>query len=171
MLDGPRIEQALARLDEVLDHEHVRAEALVVGGAAMTLLFPTRRSTVDVDAVFAPAQVRDAAYAVAEELGLPNDWLNDGVKGFLVGDDPSAKVAFAGTALLVRVASPRYLLAMKLAAARTPIDADDILILAEHLGITSAEEALEIVTEYYPPSQLLPKTRFLAEELFGPLTS
>lgn len=56
----------------------------VVGGAAVTLAYDTRRSTRDIDAVFEPkAPVYQAAAEVAEQLGLPPGWLNDAVKGFL----------------------------------------------------------------------------------------
>lgn len=139
--------------------------ALVVGGAAMALRFPERAATFDVDAFFAPPEIRSAIEQVAEELDLQPDWLNDGVKGFLPGDDPDAD-AVSGSALIVRVASPRYLLAMKLSSAR-PEDATDAALLASHLGITSAQQALDVVTSYYPPTQLLPKVRYFAQELFG----
>jgi hypothetical protein len=59
---------------------------------------------------------------------LPDDWLNDGVKGFLPGDDPQARPVFESEALRVDVASPRYLLAMKLLAAREQ-DVEDIVLL------------------------------------------
>ncbi|MGA2294500.1 MAG: hypothetical protein ABSG24_04660 [Acidimicrobiales bacterium] len=40
------------------------------------------------DAVFVPAnEVRIAAARVAHNLGLEEDWLNDGVKGFTPGVD------------------------------------------------------------------------------------
>lgn len=40
--------------------------------------------------------------------------LNDGVKGFLPGDAPSARRVYESDSLRVAVASPEYLLAMQL---------------------------------------------------------
>lgn len=167
MLDAQLIQQAFSRLDEILARDGAFAEVFVVGGAAMTLLFPERHATMDVDAVFTSApQVRAAVAEVGEELGLPPDWLNDAAKGFLEANDPFASVTFQGAALRVLIPSLEYLLASKLAAARVEQDADDIKILVRHLGIPSAEEALELVARYYPPNRLLPRTRYLTEEIF-----
>lgn len=56
----------------------------------MTFAYDTRRSTRDLDAVFEPKQtVYAAARRVADNHGLPEDWLNDAVKGFLHGEDPT----------------------------------------------------------------------------------
>jgi hypothetical protein len=89
------------------------------------------RATRDLDAVFIPTDVvRRAAAAVAEREGLAEDWLNDAVKGFLPGPDPDAQRFYSSDSLIVDVASPRYLLAMKLFAARAEIDADDSSVSA-----------------------------------------
>ena len=66
----------------------MRGQIFIVGGAAMALAYSTRRVTKDIDAVFEPkSAIYDAATTVAEELGLPEDWLNDAVKGFVPGVD------------------------------------------------------------------------------------
>src|SRR5438874_598778 len=51
----------------------------------MILHFGAVRATRDVDAILLrgdPKELRKAAAAVAQECGLPEDWLNDAVKGF-----------------------------------------------------------------------------------------
>lgn len=95
----------------------------------MALAYDARRATRDIDAVFQPKdEVYAAAAAVAARHDLPEDWLNDGVKGFLPGDDPRARQVYESNSLRVDVASPEYLLAMKLLAAREQ-DVDDIVLL------------------------------------------
>ena len=42
---------------------------------------------------------------------------------------------------------------------------------ARHIGVQDANEALAIVSEYYPHSRVSPKTRFGIEEIFGGTSS
>lgn len=92
LLGREQILAVLHDLAEELDRKGVRGEVFLVGGAAITLAYDTRRATRDVDAVFEPKQtVYAAARRVADSHGLPDDWLNDAVKGFLHGADPDAE--------------------------------------------------------------------------------
>ena len=71
-------------LSQELGKRGVFGELNIVGGTAMVLVFQARSATKDVDAIFEPAaEMRSAAAAVGEQLGLPGDWLNDAAKGFL----------------------------------------------------------------------------------------
>ena len=72
------------QLNDELRHSDNSGERYLVGGAVMCLADIARHSTQDVDGLFRPAwQVREAAARVAAQAGIPADWLNDGVKGFL----------------------------------------------------------------------------------------
>ncbi len=167
MLDGAAIEELLADLATELQARGVRGDMFVVGGAAMALAYDARRSTRDVDAVFEPKLiVYEAAGAVAARRGLPDDWLNDAVKGFLAGDDPSARVAFDHPHLRVLAASPRYLLAMKLLAARVDVDRDDIVTLYRLCGFATAIVGLDLLATTYPSRPVAPRVQYLLEELF-----
>ena len=128
-----------------------RAELFLVGGAALAVAYDATRATRDLDAVFVPSDVvRQAAAAIAAREGLADDWLNDAVKGFLPGPDPDAQRFYSTDSLIVDVASPRYLLAMKLFAARAEIDADDITLLYRQLGFTTVDEGLDLVEQRVP---------------------
>lgn len=112
-------------------------ELVVVGGAAVVLLYGARKATKDVDAV-TPALddqelVRSAAARVAESLGLPQDWLNDGAKGYLHGLE-RGQVVFEDSSLVVRTASVHQLLAMKLCAWRDDLDISDARLLLSKLN-------------------------------------
>ncbi len=158
---------ALRTLDEELGLVGIRGEVFVVGGAAMALAYDARRTTADVDAVFAPTQeVRAAAARVADRLGFGPEWLNDAVKAFLPGEDPGRIGVFEGSNLSVAAASPQFLLAMKLLAARAERDVDDIKTLYALCGFQTAADGLDLVERIYPRELIRPKTQFLLEELF-----
>ena len=133
----------------------------------MALAYSTRRVTRDIDAVFEPKQtVYTAAAKVAEELGLPDDWLNDAVKGFMPGPDEAPRpVVPAIEGIEVTTASPRYLLAMKLMAMRFGEDDEDIEILLRECDIHTVEKALYVLKRIYPAKEPPAKTRFFLEEL------
>jgi hypothetical protein len=162
----PRIISALEALGEELTQQGVHGQVFIVGGAAMALAYSTRRVTKDIDAVFEPkSTIYEAATRVAERLGLPDDWLNDGVKGFLPGVDRDARPLPDVRGIEVTAASPRYLLAMKLLAMRFGEDDDDILVLLRQTGITSVDEALELLARMYPHREAPLKTRLFLEEI------
>ncbi len=168
LLTRKRIVAALQALGDELTKRGVHGQIFIVGGAAMALAYSTRRITRDVDAVFEPkSAIYDAATIVALQFSLPDDWLNDGVKGFLPGPDSHAISHPEIEGLEVTSASPRFLLAMKLLALRIGEDDDDILFLLRLCGITTVEEALSVLTDAYPERPVLPKARFFLEELLG----
>jgi hypothetical protein len=139
-----------------------------VGGAAMALAYSTRRVTKDIYAVFEPKMViYKAARRVAVELGLPDDWLNDAVKGFLPGNDNDARPLPEVSRIEITTASPRYLLAMKLLAMRFGEDDDDMKILIQQAGVKNTEEALDLLTRLYPHLEPPVKTRLFLDELFA----
>jgi hypothetical protein len=163
-----RILSALEALGEELTREGVRGQIFIVGGAAMALAYSTRRVTRDIDAVFEPkSAIYGAAAKVAEEHGLPEDWLNDAVKGFMPGADEHPRPVPEIRGIEVTTASPRYLLAMKLMAMRFGEDDEDIEILLREAGVHSAAEALELLNSMYPRKEPPTKTRFFLEELLG----
>ena len=165
----------MRRLFELLNEELARTgiegELFLVGGAVMCLAYAARPSTQGVDGVYVPArELREAAARVAVHARVAANWLNDGVKGYL--SDRADFVPFLELDhLRVMVAQPEYLLAMKCLAWRIGAefhDEDDVRYLLRHLGLTSYEQAVEVITRYYPRERFPQKTLYgLAELLSG----
>jgi Nucleotidyltransferase of unknown function (DUF6036) len=163
-----KILSALQALGDELTRRGVRGQIFIVGGAAMALAYSTRRITKDIDAVFEPkSSIYAAAASIAAELELPEDWLNDAVKGFMPGEDEHARPVPEIAGIEITTASPQYLLAMKLMAMRFGEDDEDIEILLQECDLHSAEEALGLLERIYPARKPPPKTRFFLEELFA----
>jgi hypothetical protein len=167
--DRASLVSLLTDLAGELERRGARGEVLLVGGAAMVLAYDAARATRDVDAVFEPKQtVYEAAAAVARRRGLADGWLNDAVKGFMHGDDANAARYLDLPGLRIDVASPEYLLAMKIFAGRAEIDADDIRLLYPLCGFTTAQQGLDLVEREYPGRPIPPRVRFMLEEMFPP---
>jgi hypothetical protein len=168
MLSAERIRELLDLLNERLSQESVVGELYVVGGAVMTLAFAARPATNDVDAVFVPKEIiRRLARKVAAEADVPDNWLNDAVKGFL-SDRGEFSSWLELSHLKVFVPVPEYLLAMKCIAFRLGPefhDEDDVRYLLRYLNLEQAADALDIVERYFPPDRIPAKTRFALEEI------
>ena len=166
-LDATMVRRLLTEVGAELDAEGMVADLFLVGGAAVALAYDARRLTRDVDAVFVPVQqVRRAAARVAERHGLSSDWLNDAVKGFLPPGVPPSRLVLDVPGLRVEAAEPRYLLALKLRAARDE-DVANVRLLAEPAAIRTAQDALELLEATFPPSLLTARVRFFVEEVFA----
>ena len=167
LLGRQELLEALAELNEELEILNVRGEVFIVGGVAMAIAYDTRRATSDVDAIFVPSnEIRLAASRVADRLNLEPDWLNDGAKAFMPGEDENRIGVYEGNHLSVAAASPEYLLAKKLMASRVERDLDDIRALYKLCGLSTAEEGLNLLTTFYPEHQILPRVQFLLQEIF-----
>lgn len=165
-MERAQILENLARLNAELARRGLKGEICLYGGAVMCLAYNARPSTKDIDAVFAPArEMREAILRVAEENSLAPDWINDGVKGFVVKHEQ--RVLLNMPHLQVYIPEPDYLLAMKAMAARVDTaDRQDVEVLIRELKITRPDEVFRILRAYYPNHELRPATQYFIEELF-----
>jgi hypothetical protein len=163
-----QLRRLFSLLNDELARRETKGELYLVGGAVMCLAYSARPSTQDVDGLFRPAtEVRQAAARVALQARLPPDWLNDSVKGFLSEHGEFAPFLELSH-LKVLVAQPEYLLAMKCLAFRIGAefhDEDDVRYLLRLLDVRSNEQALKIITRYYPLERFPQKTLYALSEL------
>ena len=166
------IEKALTYLGELALAEGHHIELLVVGGAAMVLLYNARPATHDVDVmILSPRQakiVRDLAQQVATDYDWPLDWLNDGAKAYLQGLSQGA-VLLSSPGIVVKSPATAQLLAMKLSAWRDDVDIADAQQLLANLSGTKTEIWQKVETFLYPGIELKAQYAFmdLWEAIYG----
>ena len=119
------IEAAFDEMGRIAADRGVTIEIAVYGGSCLILASDIRGASGDVDAVFLSDQaiVRAIADQVAEGMGLPEDWINEGVRRMApppgnpqpnllpFGDYPRTPSGPVG--LRVLLPTPAYLLAME----------------------------------------------------------
>ncbi len=148
-LTADEVRELLGELGRRLSAKGVAATIYIVGGAAIALEMDARRLTADVDAIFHPeTTVREEAEKLAAERGLPKDWLNSSVPGFIPGGDDDA-VPLELDGIAVTTASPEHLLAMKMASYRPGRDQSDLELLFDRIGITDPGQAADIALSVY----------------------
>lgn len=167
-LDRNAVLDLLAEMSQRAAARNVRLELFLVGGGAMVLAYGVDRTTRDIDGIFEPKMVAyEIAAEIARDRDLPSDWLNDALKAFPFptgGVDSAAKVYYDEPGLVVRVASPRYLFAMKAWSGREA-DEEDLRVLWPLCKYASAAEALDEIEASYPTETIKVKTQYIVEEL------
>jgi hypothetical protein len=162
--DRERLQRAFELLGQDLADRNAFIELAVYGGGAVMMQFEWRRSTEDVDAVVRAgsdeALLALSVRRVAERLDLDADWLNNAVGMFTPLHEDDSLFQLSGTfpagerpALRILLATPHYLLAMKLHALssldRGDRDMDDARKLAQHLGLVDENELRELYQSIY----------------------
>ena len=165
-MTAEEITQYLSELNDELRVLEIKGEVSLYGGAVMCLAFKSRVTTKDVDAIFFPSkEIRDAVARIAERHDLAENWLNDGVKGYVV--EHVRQVLFHMPNLTVFIPEPDYLLAMKALAARADTeDEADVITLIRSLNLKSPDEVFTIIEKYYPEKVIPPKTQYFISGLF-----
>jgi hypothetical protein len=165
-LDRASIQHAFEELGERLRRQRLIGEIAVYGGAAMVLHYHIDRATQDVDATIEREHgpVQQAARDIGRLHGWGESWLNENVSVYLSNftqqDDMTLFRSYpseGAVGLRVYVASPRYMLAMKIAALRISPethDVEDATQLARIAGVTTAEALIALHRSYFPDKPL-----------------
>src|SRR5215471_17373785 len=163
------IEQAFDLMGTMAAERGLVIEIAIYGGSCLVLASDIRNASADVDAVFLVnrSDAYEIADAVAEQMGLAPNWMNEAVRQTAppIGNPEPNLLPFGeyprGTheavGLRVHLPTPAYLLAMKILANRldddvskAQSDQDDALALMKITGIDSRESILEPLKQCYP---------------------
>ncbi len=146
-------------------------EICLYGGALMMLAYDARVITKDVDAIVRPTQeAMEIARRVGNELGLPDNWLNDDVKVFLAPSGQTRRLPMDFPGLMLTAPTANYLLAMKALACRSALpgyqgDLDDLRFLIRKLAVRSVDDIQRIIDSYYPDDTISPAHVVLLQAL------
>lgn len=174
-LDKDALLGILRDIAERAKNREAMIEFSVYGGAVMVIEYEARKMTRDVDVVIHKGSsiLRSIVEEIARENEWDPGWLNDGVKGF-ISSNPQFQEMFTteedGCGLRVLRPTPEYLFAMKAMAMRgldseNSSDIEDIRFLVKSIGIRDFDQAADIVSSFYPKSQISPKTTFGLQEI------
>ena len=166
VFDQRELRQAFTLLAERLERSNVVGHIHVIGGAAMLLAYDSRVITRDVDALFAPdGAILEAAREVATQMGWPRSWLNNQASSYMSRTPGEGAAVFDHPYLQVVATPADHLLAMKVLAARSVRDREDIELLLDRLKITSAATVWDTVARFFPDTEIPQRSRLLIDDL------
>lgn len=168
VFDRNELRHAFTLLAERLERKKVVGHVHVIGGAAMLLAYDSRVITRDVDALFAPdGPILEAVREVATQIGWPRSWLNNQASSYMSRTPGEGATVFDHPYLQVVATPADHLLAMKVLAARSVRDREDIELLLDRLKITSAATVWDTVARFFPDTEIPQRSRLLIDDLIA----
>ena len=167
-LSKDKILEYFGEINQKLIEIGKHGEIIIAGGAALAVAFNARNSTRDIDAIFRPSEVmRKIIKNIAEEHGLPEDWLNDGVKGFITEKMKREKYLSLSNLDVYNI-DAAGLLAMKLTSARIYAkDMEDSIFLMKLLDIKEIVDLFDIIAKYIHPNQQTVSSKYFTITAFS----
>lgn len=175
-LDAELIRRLLFKIGEELSSRGKVAEIAMYGGSALILSMDGRAATKDIDYVSVSgddSDIQEISNAIGEQYGLAENWFNDAVEIFqshkpdytLLGDFPPETPG-----LRVFMATPEYILSMKLLSMRSSFesnDMQDIWLLIDHCEIDCLEKAESLLSKYFPGEILPERNSSILQDFFA----
>lgn len=132
-----QILKALTILNRELAKVNEVRELIACGGGALSIMGVTSRETRDLDVIIPALDevLLKCSHAVAREMGLDEEWLNNGPRGFVKdldkGFELRTDIIFKGSNLTIRALGRRDLIATKLQGLcdRDEVDLLDLLMM------------------------------------------
>ncbi len=169
-----RINRALRRLAEIADAEKIALEVALCHGQIITVVYAINRDvqTAPGKAVESSARAAALVRQVASEQRLPADWLEEDVKFYLALTAARGQPHLQefGPSLVLSMAEPEHLLAMKLHLCQghlVPATADhhDLAFLIEKAGLSSMDSVENTYARFFPEHALADEARALVKRM------
>lgn len=150
-MDRGTVIEALKAVNNILSQKGQKAEAAVVGGAAIMFLFDDfQRPVKDLDGCEMSPELLSAVEEVAWEKALADDWFNDTPNLYLSSKDMVQGPKFSNLNILCP--HPNLLLCMKLRSGRTEErgnDARDVEFLISKIPDIQTEKDWQALYRHY----------------------
>ena len=150
-LSAENIQKFLDEVDRELGHGRSKVEMYIAGGARMILGLRDNRATSDIDGLIRAGhgQLIDAARRVGRRHNVGDNWMNEEMSLSLPRKKDSGEVTlYAGKRLVIKGASKKHMLAMKLHAHRA-VDISDAAAIADLMDIKDTKTAQKIAEDVY----------------------
>ena len=134
------------------------ARLRIVGGAALALRYFERETTQDIDVAvdLSDEELAEISLSVAHAQGWNTDWLNRAAEKFVPSYGRSVDwiTIYDADSVVIQIAPPEVLLAMKLRANRPGRDDDDIKKLMAICRLTTLDDLEDLFAQFYPGDAL-----------------
>lgn len=158
-----RLRRFLARLSELMAAEGLTGELFLASDRSPSVSERSpARANLGADESSADRSVRALAGELVVHEGPVPGWIRRIVASDFPADGRRGVTAHESPALRVRLASARYGLAMAMHAARSERDFDDAIELFAALGLRDAQDALDVLREYFPARHVGPRDEYVA---------
>lgn len=169
LLDRDDLERGLRLLVAELRRRGRPARVRIIGGAAMALQYYDRESTRDIDvAVSMPdSELEEIASIIATAEGWASDWLNAAAAKFVPSYGRAVEwvTIHEEASIVIQIAPPDAMLAMKLRANRPGRDEADLRVLMAICGRSTLNKLEDLFEDFYPGDALSDRAIRLVEAI------
>lgn len=174
-LSSSSLNRALVRLAAVAAIERLVLELALCYGRIFAVAYDSTESKVGHDRMVEPsARVTALVKLVAAEQRLPSDWIEEDVKYFIAFFASRNRTDFDvfGPNLIISIAEPEHILAMKLHAcqesAPPPADLHQMGFLVEKMNLGSLKAVEHLYQLFFPGKELGLNLRPIIARLLAP---
>ena len=166
-MKGENIKKYLQMLGVELQRKRITGEILVADGFILLLEIKMGVASKEVSGYFRAESeaIHEATDTISRREGLPENWLNKGLKGYFNEKNTREKwIEYPG--IRAYLTTPEYLLTMRVATAHSQQDMKEIKKLVQKLQISTAHDIISPITMYVPEQLISQQMERVIEQAF-----